>query len=100
MGGYHEKVLDYDYWRSTPLINKPRFINPGLKLYKYIYILYDYVCKNNQVTQGNWELYRKQFGHEKEQIWNMMILPQKNTDMRNPCYNLSELSKGPHHPMM
>ena len=25
-------VLDYDYWRSTPLINKPWFINPGLTL--------------------------------------------------------------------
>ena len=26
-------VSDYDYWRSTPLINKPWFINPGLTLW-------------------------------------------------------------------
>jgi hypothetical protein len=27
--------LDYDYWRSTPPINKQWFINPGLTLYIY-----------------------------------------------------------------
>ena len=37
-GGTIEE-LDYDYWRSTPLINKPWFINPGLTLKIYsIYI--------------------------------------------------------------
>ena len=30
--GTIKKVSDYDYWRSTPLINKPWFINPGLTL--------------------------------------------------------------------
>ena len=34
-GGYRWSIrlwLNYDYWRSTPLINKPWFINPGLTL--------------------------------------------------------------------
>ena len=31
-------IMAIDYWRSTPLINKPWFINPGLTLlYIYIY---------------------------------------------------------------
>ena len=27
------QLSDNDYWRSTPPINKPWFINPGLTLY-------------------------------------------------------------------
>ena len=31
-GWYHLSIRWNDYWRSTPLINKPWFINPGLTL--------------------------------------------------------------------
>ena len=38
------QVLDYDYWRSTPLINKPWFINPGLTLSTDIFWSKDLAC--------------------------------------------------------
>jgi hypothetical protein len=37
----NQMVSDYDYWRSTPLSNKPWFINPGLTLN---IIKYDITC--------------------------------------------------------
>jgi len=42
-------LLDYDYWRSTPLINKPWFINPGLTLSLFI-------CSDNfPYLDGPWD---------------------------------------------
>ena len=40
-------IMAIDYWRSTPLINKPWFINPGLTLL-YIYI---HIPWNQDLTQ-------------------------------------------------
>ena len=41
LGGYHLSIGWHDYWRSTPLINKLWFINPGLTLM----IIHDVITK-------------------------------------------------------
>ena len=42
LGGYHKKVSDDDYWRSTTLINKPWFS----KIRGWHYMIYPVVASN------------------------------------------------------